>query len=71
MTPSLRRSPGRACIRSHSEEVLVGMAVAAVAAGTGDEKEVAAGVGIAVGSRHSSIDRWPAGWGCSSYRIRP
>lgn len=47
------------------------MAVAAVAAGIGDEKEVEAGVGIAVGSRRWNIDRWPAGWGCSNYRIRP
>lgn len=47
------------------------MAVAAVAAGIGDEKEVAVEVGIAVGSRHWNIDRWPAGWGYSRYRIRP
>ena len=47
------------------------MAVAVVAAGIGDEKEAAAGVGIVVGSRHWNIDRWPVGWGCSSCRIRP
>ena len=68
MTPSLlHRNPGRACIRFHSEEVLVDMAVAAVAVGIGNEKQVVVEVGIAVGSRH----RWPAGLDCSSYRIRP
>lgn len=61
MTPFLHHNPERACNRFHSEGVLVGMAAAAVVAGIGDEKEVAAEAGIVVDSRHWSIDRWPAG----------